>query len=204
MNNKVFVTIEGRELAFDTLPTLFSPSAPDRGSAAMLRHVSVTSEDKALDLGCGWGFVSASLCLAGAGKVFACDIDPDAVKTAGGNFEKLGLNVHLTVSDGLDAVEPRDFTLILSNPPYQTDFAVAKKFIAGSYAHLAMGGKLVMVTKRLDWYKNRLISVFGGVHIDEDDGYYVFTAEKRPRVKKAEDKKEKAPLSKKLARKYGK
>ena len=30
-------------------------------------------------------------------------------------------------------------------------------------------------TKRREWYKNKLISVFGGVHIDEIDGYYVFT-----------------------------
>lgn len=38
---------------------------------------------------------------------------------------------------------------------------------------------MLMVTKRRDWYKNKLISVFGGVKIHEIDGYFVFFAEKR-------------------------
>lgn len=57
-----------------------------------------------------------------------------------------------------------------------------------------------MVTKRLDWYKNKLISVFGGVKIYQIDGYYVFVAEKRNTVIR---KKQKPihKLSKKLQRK---
>ena len=57
-----------------------------------------------------------------------------------------------------------------------------------------------MVTKRLDWYKNKLTSVFGGVRVHEINGYYVFVAEKRNQAVK---KKEKATnnLSKKLQRK---
>ena len=38
---------------------------------------------------------------------------------------------------------------------------------------------MYMVTKRKDWYKNKLISIFGGVRIHEIDGYYVFEADKR-------------------------
>ena len=36
-----------------------------------------------------------------------------------------------------------------------------------------------MVTKRRDWYRNKLIAIFGGVKIREIDGYYVFMAERR-------------------------
>ena len=36
-----------------------------------------------------------------------------------------------------------------------------------------------MVTKRRQWYKNKLISVFGGVEIRETDGYFVFIAQRR-------------------------
>lgn len=58
---------------------------------------------------------------------------------------------------------------------------------------------MVMVTKRLAWYRNKLSSVFGGVKIQELNGYYVFIAEKRSAYIK---KKEKVPkLSKKLQRK---
>ena len=42
------------------------------------------------------------------------------------------------------------------NPPYHTDFSVAKSFIEGSYKHLQMDGWLVIETKRFDWYKNKI------------------------------------------------
>ena len=59
-----------------------------------------------------------------------------------------------------------------------------------------------MVTKRLDWYKNKLTAVFGGVRVKEIDGYYVFTAEKRHAVPQNRKKdKPKQSLSKKLQRK---
>ena len=36
-----------------------------------------------------------------------------------------------------------------------------------------------MVTKRLKWYRNKLVAIFGGVRVHEADGYFVFEAEKR-------------------------
>ena len=68
-----------------------------------------------------------------------------------------------------------------------------------SYKHLQMGGLLVMVTKRFDWYKNKIQSVFGGVKWVESEGYYILMAEKRV-VKKVN--KNKKSMSKKLERKY--
>lgn len=199
MNNELVLPVLGQEVVFKTGEGLFSPSAPDRGTMAMLRHVSIMAADRVLDLGCGWGYVSAYACIAGAARVDACDIDAKAVAAAADTMQRAGFTVCVTLSDGLDAVEAQDYTLILSNPPYQSDFSVAKKFIAQSFAHLCMGGRLVMVTKRREWYKNRIIAVFGGVKIEEDDGYFIFTAQKRPIKPKPEDKAPK--LSKKLARK---
>ncbi len=45
-----------------------------------------------------------------------------------------------------------------------------------------MSQKIQMVTKRLDWYKNKLNSTFGGVKVFTIDGYYVFIAEKRQKT----------------------
>ena len=58
-----------------------------------------------------------------------------------------------------------------------------------------------MVTKRKDWYKNKIISVFGGVEIHEKDGYYIFIAQKRPKERKPSNEKKENGLSKKLTRK---
>ena len=87
--------------------------------------------------------------------------------------------VRVFVSDGFRDVDASAFDLILSNPPYQTDFSVAKGFIEKGFNRLKVGGRLYMVTKRREWYRNKLVSVFGGVEIRETDGYYVFAAERR-------------------------
>lgn len=39
-----------------------------------------------------------------------------------------------------------------------------------------------MTVKRLDWYKNKLISIFGGVKIINKNGYYIFISEKRNNI----------------------
>ncbi len=33
---------------------------------------------------------------------------------------------------------------------------------------------MYLVTKRKDWYKNKMIAIFGGVRIWQEDRYYVF------------------------------
>lgn len=63
-----------------------------------------------------------------------------------------------------------------------TPFPCGKHFIEKGFNRLAIGGKMVMVTKRRDWYKRKLIAIFGGVQIREVDGYYVFLSEKRSAV----------------------
>ena len=82
-------------------------------------------------------------------------------------------------SDGFENIRDNDFTLILSNPPYHADFSVPKRFIEKGFNRLAAGGKMYMVTKRRDWYKNKLTAIFGGVKMIEIDDYTVFCSEKR-------------------------
>ena len=67
---------------------------------------------------------------------------------------------------------------------------------------IILGGRMIMVTKRKERYKNKFISIFGGVTIFEVDGYYVFIAEKRNllNTKKADKNNDKLP--KKLMRKH--
>lgn len=197
------VQISDIVLRLETAPDLFSPVHADKGTLAMLSLTTFDSADRVLDLGCGVGIVGIFAARCGA-SVTMIDFDKAAVEMAQKNCASNGVLCDVLQSDGFSAIEPgRLFTQILSNPPYHTDFSVAKRFIEGAFRHLEVGGRLLMVTKRLDWYKNKLISVFGGVRVHEVDGYYVFIAEKRsahPPVKK----KSAPTLSKKLARKVSK
>ena len=175
------VEILGQQVSLETRLGLFSPEHVDRGTLAMLSHVKIASGMRIMDLGCGCGVVGiVAAKIAGEENVFMSDADPMAVETARRNAERNGVGgVQVCVSDGFQSVDASGFDLILSNPPYQTDFSVAKGFIEKGFNRLKIGGKLYMVTKRRAWYKNKMISVFGGVEIRETDGYYVFIAERR-------------------------
>ena len=173
--------ILGEALTLETAPGLFSPGHVDRGTLAMLSVAGFAPGLKVLDLGCGCGVVgilAARKC--GAGNVWLVDIDPQAVDIARKNADNNGAGgVTCVVSDGVRQLDAAGFDLILSNPPYQSDFAVAKAFIEKGFNRLKLGGRMLMVVKRREWYKNKLISVFGGVKIHEIDGYYVFEAVKK-------------------------
>ena len=196
--------INGIEIICETGEYYFSPTRVDPGTRFMLEAVPVREGDKVLDLGCGYGVVGiyAAKRLGGE-NVVMCDILEDAVALSEANLTRNGITgARVLQSDGLKAVEDRDFTLIYSNPPYHTDFSVAKAFIEDGFRKLAVGGRMVMVTKRLDWYRNKLKSVFGGVKVFEAEDYYIFLSEKRAaRVEKP--KKNTQTMSKKLQRKYG-
>ncbi len=194
--------IKNISLKFETDPSNFSPNGIDSGTLAMLSAVDFLPNDKVLDMGCGYGVVGILAAkLIGGENVTMCDISESAVKQAKINAELNGVpDIDIKISDGFSEIPDNGFTLILSNPPYHTDFSVPKHFIEVGFKKLAVGGKMVMVTKRLDWYKNKLASVFGGVRVREINGYYVFISEKR---RERVPKKEKAvgKLSKKLRKK---
>lgn len=194
--------IKGVVFTFNTDPELFSPSGVDKGTLAMLDTIDFPENGKILDLGCGCGVVGiVAAKLVGAENVVMCDISQKAAEISRENAELNGVSgVKIYQSDGLKSVPESGFAMILSNPPYHTDFSVAKHFIDDGFTRLAVGGKMVMVTKRLDWYKNKLTTVFGGVKVIERGGYYVFIAEKRTAARRRPEKK-KGGLSKKLARK---
>ncbi|WP_312540961.1 methyltransferase [Enterococcus sp.] len=192
-----------RVLKFFSNQDVFSPSNIDLGALAMLKQVQLKKGDLLLDLGCGYGFVGIYAAeTVEEQNITMVDISKQAIDLDKKNALKNGYTkISIIQSDGLDDVNQNGFNWILSNPPYHVDFSVPKKFIYQSYEKLAIGGKLVMVTKRREWYKNKLISVFGGVTIYEVDGYFVFTAQKKAIEKENNKEVKRNRLSKKLARK---
>ena len=186
------VTVFGNELTIASDSSLFSPAHPDLGTLAMLRTVTLSPGQTLLDLGCGAGLVGIGAAkVLGEENVVLTDIDEKAVACARENAVRNGVSgVTIACGDAFSAVNAKDFDWILSNPPYHADFSVAKHFIEKGFNRLKVGGRMVMVVKRELWYRNKLTAIFGGVKMQEIDGYFVFTAEKRSTQYAA--KKEKA------------
>ena len=174
-------TIKGFELFFDTSVDCFSPKFIDRGTLAMLSLARFNSSDKVLDLGCGYGVVGILAAkFASPKQVFLTDISKIAIRHARQNAILNGVEgVHIIWSNAYENLNEAGFNIILSNPPYHTDFTVAKTFIEKGFNRLLMDGKFYMVTKRKDWYMNKFTAIFGGVKVWEIDGYYVFMAVKK-------------------------
>lgn len=196
---------DGFDYKFHTLDSLFSFRQIDIGTLQMIEHTELQPDSKVLDLGCGYGTVGIwAAHTIGAENVIMTDVNETALKMAAENVKLNNLeDIQIIHSNGFENIHDVDFTLIMSNPPYHTDFSVAKGFIEDGYKHLQRDGWLIMVTKRFDWYKNKIQSVFGGVKWIESSGYYVFMAQKRKSVSKSNSQNKKS-MSKKLQKKYGK
>jgi 16S rRNA (guanine1207-N2)-methyltransferase len=174
------VTIGAVTLRLETEPHLFSPRSADAGTMAMLSRITFDPLDKVLDLGCGYGLVGilAAHHVAPA-RVVMLDNDPRAVAVARRNADANGVaGLTVGLSDGFRDTRETGFTKIISNPPYHVDFSVPKHFIEKGFNRLVLGGTLWMVTKRRDWYRNKLTAIFGGCRVHEIEGYFVFEATK--------------------------
>ena len=179
-------TINEVELTFETNKTSFSPLSVDKGTLAMLEVAdlpqSLTDGDKLLDLGCGYGVVGIYAAKATqAGLCVMSDVSKSCTELAKKNALRNGVldGVKIVHSDGFAGITDSEFAVILSNPPYHADFKVPKHFIEKGFNRLKVGGVMYMVTKRKDWYRNKLTAIFGGVKVYEIGEYFVFRAEKR-------------------------
>lgn len=171
----------GKTYRIQSAPGIFSPRHLDEGSAFMLGEVAHRPGARFLDLGCGAGIVSRIASEAWGCQVTAVDVNARALRLTALNAPE----AEVIASDGLSALGARQFDIIASNPPYHTDFGVAKAFIEGAYRHLALEGMLYLVIKRADWYIQKVRAVFGGCRVAERDGYTVIAAQKRPAKPKA-------------------
>ena len=184
MNYSLKETKKGIDLEFITEDGVFSPRNIDKGTLAMLELVDFDHEDKVLDLGCGYGVVGVLAAkFISPERIYMIDNSDIAIRLSKDNIilNKVS-GVKILKSDGLKELNENDFTKILSNPPYHTDFSVAKEFIEKGFNRLKIGGKMYMVTKRDLWYRKKFISIFGGVNVYNRDGYFIFVSEKRDKV----------------------
>lgn len=116
-----WVRVAGLKLR--VLPGVFNP-ALHFTSAFLVKYLrrpgAVARGSMVLDLGTGTGIAAIAAAQAGAGRVVATDINPDAARCAGSNVRRYRLHevVEVRLGDLFEPVRGEHFDLIISNPPY--------------------------------------------------------------------------------------
>ncbi len=166
-------------LSFVSRPGVFAHGRLDEGARALLKVLEVRPDDDAiLDLGCGAGELGivAAVRAPGATVVLA-DSSTRAIQCAERNAEG---NVPgrwkavLTADPGRDV--EGSFSLALLNPPYYANQRISEVFLDAALRRLRPGGRMVLVTKLVDWHREAIRASF---RLDEEVaslGYAVFFA----------------------------
>jgi 16S rRNA (guanine1207-N2)-methyltransferase len=183
--HRVEVPAGDEKLSFETCYGVFVAHKLDDGSGALLNELRLPEPRRAvLDLGCGWGglgILAARRC--GAERLVMTDANARAVEMARRNLlrhgppggeTRLEANAESLMESDADAGA---FDLVVSNPPYATEFRVAELFIQAAHRALRPGGRVQMVAKNNPKLAARIKEVFGNATETRRWGYQIVTAE---------------------------
>ncbi len=135
------------ELATDS--GIFSPGRLDPGTRLLIESAPPPPpEGDLLDLGSGYGPLALVLAArAPRARIWAVDVNRRAIELCERNAQFAGLaNVRCLEPD--DAVLPRTFQLIWSNPPIRIGKQALHAMLAGWLARLADAGAAYLVVQR--------------------------------------------------------
>jgi 16S rRNA G1207 methylase RsmC len=161
-----------------TRPGVFSHRELDGGARALIKAMNVEPAMHVLDLGCGSGAVGIAAALRAADvRVAAIDSNPRAIESTTWAAERNAAS-RLTARLDCDGttIEPGTYDVVLANPPYYSDFRIAKLFITIAARALARRGWLRVVTKTPQWYLDHLPATFHEVMTQPVGNYIVVSA----------------------------
>jgi len=178
-------TLLGHELTFHTTWGLFSPKTIDSGTRLLLDHLEVRPDDRAVDLGCGYGPLGLAIAKsAPQGSCLMLDKDFVAIEYANTNARVNRIdNAHAVLSDGLRHVPEQTFSLAVSNLPAKTSKEHYYLFFHDLYERLEPGGRLyvVVITGLRQFIARAFGEVFGNHRkVKQGRQYTVALAERLP------------------------
>lgn len=101
-----------------------------------------------LDLGCGYGYLSARLNKEIKAKIIATDNNAAAIMACSENFSKLNIDGQVIADDCARNIKEK-FDAVICNPPFHkgfdTDEQLTKKFAHSCHLHLRKGGMALFV-----------------------------------------------------------
>lgn len=93
--------------------------------------------------------------------------------------EPITSTISTQLDDAGNVPQPGTFDLVLANPPYYSNWAIATIFVEAAARALKPNGRMYLVTKHSDWYLNNLPFVLSDIQTRDVRGYSIVTG--RPR-----------------------
>lgn len=165
---------------FVTRPGVFSADGIDPGSQLLARHLPEKLPTRLVDLGAGWGWLSAqALGRAGVEVVHLVEADRIALDSAEDNIKDARARFHW--ADARDFRLPEPVNGVIMNPPFHdgrdADPRLGAEFIATAARLLTGAGRLWMVANRHLPYETVLRENFAQVsEIGGDTRFKIFEA----------------------------
>ena len=166
---------QGRLIRAFSRPGVFSHRHIDTGARRLIDEMQIAPGARVLDIGCGAGVVALAAAFRGDGvTVHAVDSHARAVQCTqqGTQLNQLtNVTTELKATGGY--IGRGTYDLALANPPYYASFRIAEHFLTAGLDALRPGGRIVVVTKRPDWYQERMPELYDRVTVKEVKSYHL-------------------------------
>ena len=165
--------------AFQTAPGVFSADGIDPGSQALVEHLPRDLRGHVIDLGAGWGYLSAAILRSNkVTRVDLVEADHTALEAARANVTDLRAAFHWANAQNFQC-DPADH--VVTNPPFHTgrsaEPGLGQNFILAAARLLKPKGQLWLVANRHLPYERTLESAFREVRtLSETQGYKITEA----------------------------
>lgn len=142
------VDLHGHTVQVHTAAGVFSPTALDKGTAALLRNVPPPTGRHFLDIGCGWGPLTLAMGLSDPeATVTAVDVNDRSLDLTRRNAQAHGLHGVETYRPE-DVPEQRRFDTVWSNPPIRVGKQALHEILLTWLPRLAPGGTAWLVVQK--------------------------------------------------------
>lgn len=177
------VTLLDKHFNFITDNGVFSKTKVDYGTKFLLTTVYpyLSSSDKILDVGCGYGVIGIVLARVLSTSVDMIDVNKRAIHLSKMNAKENRVSVNVFESDVYQNVESK-YDVIITNPPIRAGKKVLHSILLSAKDYLTDTGILYFVIRKNHGAKSMICDlekVYDVDVLDRSNGFFVIRAKNR-------------------------